>query len=348
MVLGREMASAIEAERSLRARHPGLDSPLGVQYDVLAGEFDLLRFVPSDVDEVVAAFVAGVARMEPSEIDPVRASLTMDDLYTLLNFIKRQSVTALRQSDQGPAASALVAGALIDIDRVDWRDVPVALALPMYALTRLGDDFRGAVLRACDLAQDKVTSLMKDLAGHTWSEDELAEWLYLEVPTAEGPGFVMRGIDRWEPTVDLLDAVTDIANLIDQDSYQTSSISVGESLPAVWFPKEHREEVERIVSGSPAIAKISTRARQSTGRDPEALQFTCFVAELEPRDVERLVEWSDRNLDGFHAALAVGHGRLLVLFVARSFVKGVPGIETPQSLQRFGAPVLAVLQSKHQ
>jgi hypothetical protein len=338
------MAAALEHERELRERQPDLQSPLQAQYES-AGDHDLLRLVASPVDDAVTGLLAPLEGVTREELARLRASLTMDDLYTLLTFAKRQAVRSLRANDPLFAETGVVALGLVDLDRVDWRDLPWAMSLPMYVLAKEGADPAASVERMAAIAQQQVSDVARELAGHRWTADELAEWGYFEVQRPGLVGFVERSIGPWMPTVDLLGAALGIAEVIDRDVYETTSITVGGDLPEVWFPKIHRDAVERIAASAPAIAGIGTRARPTAGAAPESLQLTCFLAETEPDDGARLVGWAADNPDAFHASLALTYERFFVLLVARSFVQGTPSVETSERMERFRTPVTAVFEA---
>lgn len=99
------------------------ESPLaGVVYDGRRGEFDLHRFVPSDTDDEIRAFLG---RYTPD----MQPALTEGDFYTLLNFARRTALAVIRGADEARLQDARAAIAAVDEDRVDWRDVAVASAL---------------------------------------------------------------------------------------------------------------------------------------------------------------------------------------------------------------------------
>ena len=130
LVLGREMAEARAAERQ---HVPPGSSPLaGVDYP--EGAADLWRWVDCPQDAVMSAFVDRYAAADAPARAVLRASLTMDDLYTVLLFANRRAFAAIRTGDTGAAVEAVDAISTIDIERVDWRDVSMAA----LRLTRLG------------------------------------------------------------------------------------------------------------------------------------------------------------------------------------------------------------------
>jgi hypothetical protein len=75
-------------------------------------------------------------------------------------------------------------------------------------------------------------------------------------------------------------------------------------------------------------------------------QFLVFIAEARGvDDANRLASWSATRTESTHAALGVPVADLLALIIARSVVKGVAGIETNGSLERFREPVDVALRA---
>ena len=172
--IGRELADAVEAEARHRAAHPDARlSPLsGAAYDLWAGDHDLVRFSPSPVDRVVRAVVTEFRNAPLEQRSTLRDRLTMDDCYTLISYARRTAVLAARESDTAAAGDAAVALAMIDADRVDWRDVLVALGLVGHVLVGLGDT--GALGAARDMATGDIVSMIARFALPSREDAEAA------------------------------------------------------------------------------------------------------------------------------------------------------------------------------
>lgn len=139
-VLGTQLAAAQAEEAKVRAAHPDLASPLAAQYDFWAGETDLARLVQSPVDGEVRTLVRDFVESDAEGRALMRTSLTIENLYTILQFCRRAAVASLRERDPDIARGALHSVALIDVDRVDWRDVPGPLELAAHAVKESGGD----------------------------------------------------------------------------------------------------------------------------------------------------------------------------------------------------------------
>jgi len=212
------------------------------------------------------------------------------------------------------------------------------------AASRWPESHAAAIERFSRTAQPEALNLARGTVAATWTAKDLADWMLVPVETRHGPGFADRGLDRYRPTVDLLDLGLDLADAIDHDRYRTIRIALGAELPSVWFPSDRRELVDRHLAASRAGMVVSARPIDDDGGGLSDHQFSVFVTELRDAAASaQLAAWSDDNPDAFHASLALSHGALLLVVVARSTVMGVEHLETDETLRRFESPFTAAL-----
>jgi hypothetical protein len=341
VVIGTEMAAARAEDASVRAANPELPSPLHVQYDFWAGETDLARFVPSSTDDEVRLLVHRFGDLGPDAQTRVRLSLTTDDLYTVLQFCRRAAVASLRGNDAALAADGLAAIGLVDVDRVDWRDVPGPLELAAHAVGKTGGDLSSQLLELRSKSVEKVGSMIGRLQDPS-VEPSIESAGFARVATPNGVGLV----DRWggsSGSEELGPLLLRLADAVDADAYRTTSVQLSEGLPAVWFPKSNRERAEAIINEATAAGSVS--ARRKPGPDADAQQFTIFVLDAgSPELAEELRRLTKGSPGAAHAALALTDGSVFVLLIARSWVQGTDGIETTESLERFSGPFAAALR----
>lgn len=345
VVLGTQLAAARAEEVKVRAAHPDLASPLTVEYDFWAGETDLARLVRSSVDSEVRALVTALANLDPQERALMRTSLTIENLYTVLQFSRRASVAGLRDHDSDVPRDALRAVALIDVDRVDWRDVPGPLELAAYAVETSGGVLDDELDQLRSMADEKIGSMIRRLQNPS-VEPTLRSSGYMGVTTGHGFGLV----DCWpggSESIGLGPLLVGLADVIDADAYRTSSLALSGGLPSVWFPKMNRARVEAIVEGAPAGGSVSARHRPGPGEDADAQQFTVFVLDAgTSEDANELLRLSEHEEATTHASLALAYGATFVLVIARSFVQGTDGVETINTLGRFAEPFMNVLRGQ--
>ena len=261
----------------------------------------------------------------------LRDRLTMDDCYTLISYARRTAVLAARESDTAAAGDAAVSLAMIDADRVDWRDVLVALGLVGHVLVGLGDT--GALGAARDMATGDIVSMIARFAPPSREDAEAATWGLRQVRTAYGIGYADAGVELYAPVTDLVDVALGVASLLEDDAYRTVSVRVGEQLPVVWLPGTSPRRADRVVDRCRGCIVISTILSADAFDGAEAQQLTVFVVEARNAgDARSLESWS---VGGSHAALTVRREAVVCVLVARSFVEGVAPFESDASLRRF-------------
>ncbi len=345
VVIGREYAAALSAaQRHHETLEDGRPSPLeGVGYDFWAGHHDLIRLVAAPADKTVRSLITLYRHTENEGRAGIRSALKMDDFYTLLTFARRNAVRALRANDPGLAADAVTAAALIDSERVDWRDILWALGLTTYVLRGLTTDADAVIGRAQGMAEPNVGEMLSRFIAVSDEDADLAAWGYMQVETAAGVGFVERGIADYAPTVDLIDIALEIAEVIDGDKYRVSSISAADELAPVWLPGASQDEADLAVDACRGCVNVSARLEPDAHSDVDAQQFNVFLIEASNEaDAGQLQDWAAPT-DGSHQAVSVQHGPLLCLVIARSFVQDVEPFETADSLSRFFEPFDAIV-----
>lgn len=290
----------------------------------------LWRWVDAPEDAVLAAFVREYTRVaEPAR---VRARLSEGDFYTLMTFARRCVLAALRKPAHDTVLVAFDALSVIELDRVDWRDVVVATSLVSYAARRVGLDpeavLTGPVLRAEPAVAEQLRQAATSAAGSGG---------YHELRTASGPVL----IDASGPVrgaVALLKRGLRVAEVIETDGrYEVSDVGVGRDLPAVWLVD------------TPEVAEARRRLRRcvtvrAEPPDSRAHFLLVFLLEAEEdRYAETIAAAArDKRLQGA-VELGIAVGSLCAVVIARSAVHGVPDIEDDRSLARLTAPITAAL-----
>lgn len=135
IVLGAQTASAAKVEANHRALNPDTVSPLGgVSYDDVQ-TIQLWRDLPeTSTDRAVRKLAVSFGAATPTERLEITESLTSDDFYVLFQYAKLSAARMLRFGDIKLATDALVALAMIDRSRIDWRDISWSAAHVRMAL----------------------------------------------------------------------------------------------------------------------------------------------------------------------------------------------------------------------
>ena len=339
MVLGQQQADASRAEAAHRADFDGSASPLEhARYQ--QAELSLLRLVDAQADNILSQ----VAQRYRSADAPGRiastASLTMNDFYTIKSFARRSAARALLSSQPDSLVDALTALAMIASDRIDKRDISwtasyLRLAGTFLAETQTVDEMFES---AAEIAEPVTAGIIRSFTG-TGYDDVCASWL-MTVTEFEGRSVIVEsGKDRFEPTSDVLGIAMQLRQILEADGYSTGDPVVESAVGSHWL------------DGSPGAQAILDRSVASVrvrviGRPEQAPMEQLFMAHVyELASAEAAVEfraaWERGERD--FAALVVSVGRLLVLVISRSSVRGVPTAESDERLGRFEQAVRSAL-----
>jgi hypothetical protein len=341
-VLGQQMADARAAEEQHESARTEPSPLAGVAYRSEAGEHDLAFFRPSPTDEVVRGVLGVFRELDEAGRTRFRAALAMDDLYTVLHFIPRAGLQALRDGDPDLAFDAVLAAAVVDIERVDPRDLLWAMSIAAHLATITGIDESEALRAAADLAPAEVA---ERLLGEADREHlDLGEAGLAVVVTADGPGLVDRSFEEFAPVTDLAGCALSFARVLDADRYQ-ATVKIGESAPPVWFRGGADAKVARVLGRCRGVAIVSGDIRPSVAAEEAPMWQHFMVLLIEARstsDAERLAVWSSAPTDD-PATLAVQVGPLLALVVNRSTLVGGVPLESATTLRRFETPLRDLL-----
>ncbi len=138
IVLGQQLADAAEVERQRKAKGKLGKSPIPEgKYSSHKGQLDLLRIVKDPYDGKLAEFARFFVKSGGHDRSEMRRNIDMDQFYLLLHFSDRAAVFALRDNDQKWVEDGLAAIAMIDVHRIDWRDLYMSLSLLNHAAHRV-------------------------------------------------------------------------------------------------------------------------------------------------------------------------------------------------------------------
>jgi hypothetical protein len=280
----------------------------------------LWRWTDAPQDDEIAAF-----------LDAPAPGLTEADFYTLMTYARRCVLRALRTSDPGCALRAFDALSLIELARVDWRDVVMATSLVSYGARRVGLDPELVLTGPVRRAEPAVAEL---LTGAATSDTGTGG--YHELRTADGPVLVdtngpVRG------AITLLRTALGIAEVVEEDGrYEVGGVAVDRELPAVWL------------DGSAETARRRLRRCASVRADPpdsRAHFLLVFLVEAATDDDAAAIAASARRrvLDGA-VELGIAVGNRCAVVIARTAVLGQPDLEDAESLARLTDPVTAAMR----
>lgn len=116
----------------------------------------------------------------------LRASLSMDDLYTMLLFARRRAFAVIRTRDPGRAVEAFDAASIVDPDRVDFRDVSTPCWRAGLAAARAGRSLAAAAAGAFGGSVGRVPAMLQGVVSREGTDLEKANAVRI-IDTADGP-----------------------------------------------------------------------------------------------------------------------------------------------------------------
>jgi len=346
IVLGAELAAASQAERRRLARAQPARSPMPDQeYDFESGEMSLLRPVPQPLDSRLASLCKRFAKSDDETRTAMRAAISMEEFYTLLTFAHRAAVFAIREQSADWAVDGLTAVTMIEAERVDWRDILVALGLLHHAATRAGLNADQLFRNRSVLAEPGTARLVDDFRKRPRSDKRLIEWGFEEVETNDGIGLIQGGFGRTRPTYDLITIASEIADYLATDKYQPSSIDFGEMMPRVWLESRNNTALEKALQACRTGVTIMAELRRTRGVKSGSQECFVFLQEMRTQTAaQQLLEIARKKKPASFCKVELAAGRLFCLIVARSWWEGVKSYETQESLARFSKPIGDILR----
>lgn len=344
VVLGQQVADARAVEQQRLTQNPG-PSPLEDQsYAESDHGFSLLQVEECQLDRDIRMLVAGLSDAPDVRPEELRTRLSMNDLYTLMHFAKRSAVFALREKNSVRCTEALAALAMVDRTRVDPRDLQWAISVVDAVATMIGADRTQLYDDAAALASEATAKLLMLLHANRPMGTTLKDCLYaLADDTPQGPGLVGRGLDPYEPSIDLLALAVRASEVIVAEAYPRRSFKVGSSIPPIWIGSKERR-VENVLRRATGTVEISLSSRSRTIDDQ---LFNVYFSEMASvNDARWLAEVAPNEDPGRSATIAYSAGRVVCLGISKSTVIGLRSTESGQSLAQKLEPARAVLR-KH-
>jgi hypothetical protein len=345
LILGAQMAAALAAEARHQAELRDRSPLAGIGYDPVRGELSLLHFTAAPQDNVIDDFVDSFAAAGPDERAQLRSRLTMDDFYTVLAYARRAAVRALRSGDDQVARRAVVALSVVDLDRIDWRDLARPVGILQYATGRIGADPADAFEQATALAAGGTATFLGSVARRQVAS--LSGWGYREIQTREGVGLIEDDGTPYQPQSDLVGLARSVVAALDDGSWRLGEPAVGSDLPAVWLRGGLPEDLEPAIQSIAACVKLHGRLTDQALPGAPAQYMLVFLAETSDPHAARLIaDAAGPGSGSSFAALGIAAGSLCAVVIARSVVQGTPSVETRASLERFRQPLAAALTAQ--
>jgi hypothetical protein len=330
--LGTQMAQASAAQRRHEKTHGAPSSPLAdLRYSSI--ENRLWRWVDSPIDSRIEAVVTEFATLGEAERNSMRDSLSMDDFYTLFTFARRRALAVLRGSEAGQIETAFVSIAMIDLERVDWRDLIVANSLLCYAGERIGAPVADLVSRTIQFAEPKTAEAL--VRQRTTRIDLAQSCGYREVRTSEGVALFETGYEHFSPQADLERIAFESAVVLENNGYEIEDISLASDLPLTWLDGDDGSAIAKVVrslSGCVAIshASLSLAASPKKTRSDWPDVFGAGSA----RGTPCIATAAENASSSQRTELGLASRRICAVIIQHSWMADTPPMEDAHSLER--------------
>jgi len=330
--LGTQMAQAIAAQRRHEETHGAPSSPLSdLRYS--STENRLWRWLDAPIDSRVEAVVKDFAALGEAERNSVRNSLSMDDFYTLLAFGRRRALAVLRGGEVRQIEPAFVSLAMVDFERVDWRDLIMANSLLCYAGERVGAPVADLVSRTTQLAEPKTAEALK---RQRTTRIHLAESCgFREVRTSEGVALFDTGYEHFSPEADLERIAFDSAMALENDGYEIENISLASDLPLTWLNGRDGSAIARTARSLSGCVSIHGVPRADPAPMSSGQMLLVFLGEAaSEKDAREIAAAAENASSPQRTELGLASRRIFAVIIQSSWMADTPPMEDTHSLER--------------
>jgi hypothetical protein len=298
------------------------------------GKLTCFTFMPSPVDRIVHDLARTFASAETDERERIRSSLAMRDFYTIISYARRMTVEALRQGDPSPALSGITALAMIDRERLDWRDLSWAAGLVSFALVTTSEDARRPFVEMASLAERGTAEVLLKHADSPTTN--LRSWGFRVVETTDGPGLISDEGKRYEPTVDLIRLSENWANRIEEDGvWRVDEPAAGSNLPKVWLRRGYGQLDLALDSLLGCVSLRGYMPNSTSSIQSEQMLLTFVAQTTSAHGANTIGLAAGPSTNGSFVGFGLAHRTLCAVVISRSVVQGVQGLETTVSIERF-------------
>lgn len=330
--LGTQMAQASAAQRRHEKTHAPPNSPLAaLRYSSI--ENRLWRWVDSPIDSRIETIVTDFAALGEVERNSVRDSLSMDDFYTLLTFARRRALAVLRGSEATQIEPAFVSIAMIDLDRIDWRDLLMAGSLVCYAGERIGAPVADLVSRRIQLAEPKTAQALK--RQRTTRIDLAQSCGFREVRTSEGVALFDTQYEHFSPRADLERIAFESALALENSGYEIEDISLASDLPLTWLNARDGSAIAKMARSLSGCVSIHGAARADPAPRSSGQSLLVFLGEAASEtDAREIAAAAENTSSSQRAELGLASRQVFAVVIQHSWMADTPPMENAHSLER--------------
>ncbi|HET6942937.1 MAG TPA: hypothetical protein VFH89_12315 [Sphingomicrobium sp.] len=330
--IGTQMTQASAAQRLHEETHGAPNSPLAdLSYSSI--ENRLWRWVDSPIDSRIEPVVTDFAVLSEAERQSVRDSLSMDDFYTLFAFARRRVLAVLRGSEAKQIEPAFVSIAMIDVERVDWRDLVVTNSLLCYAGERIGAPVADLVSRTIQLAERKTADAL--MRQRTTRIDLAQSCGYREVRTSEGVALFDTRYKHFSPQADLERIAFESAVALENNGYEIEDISLASDLPLTWLDGCDGSAIAKMARSLSGCVAIHGVPRADPAPRSSGQSLLVFLGEAaSERDAREIAAAAENASSSQRTELGLASRRICAVIIQHSWMADTLPMENALSLER--------------
>ncbi|QEC69500.1 hypothetical protein FRZ67_20155 [Panacibacter ginsenosidivorans] len=337
VVLGKELAEATQREKQRIEKGNYSPSPLpDFDYSKWPDEQSLINPIRNELDNILVALTGEFELADESRKEELRTSINQDNIYTLLEFIRRTILFGVRSQDATDIQNGVIAIAMIEAERCDYRDVLVALSFLFFGIHQLNLNETMLFDKAKQLAQGKTKQLIEQFQQRPTGSKTTEAFGYTAIQTSHGISFIRTNTARYNPEKNLINILFDFEDVLAKDKYWKKEITLEGNISPYWVSAEGDKQMEGLLFNSTGC--VSLKANLKTEYHPKADLQRLYIYLAEYNDVESLkalmYKANARTSEGI-VRLCFIEGKILCLVIQRAIMVGVKEFETSESLCRF-------------
>lgn len=337
VVLGKELAEATQRENERIKAGNQPPSPLPhYDYSRWPEEQSLINPIRNELDSKIVALTEKFEMADESRRQELRTSISQDDIYTLLEFVRRATLYAVRDENAASLHNAGIAIAMIEAERCDYRDVSVALSFLFFGIYQLTLNESVFFEEAKQLSRGKTRELLEQFQQRPTGSKTTEAFGYTAVQSSCGISFVQTNTARYNPEKNLINVLFEFESILANDKYRRGEITLERNIAPYWLSAEGDKRIEGILSNPTGCASLRTNLKKE--HHPQADYQRLYVYLAEYTDLESAQVLTEKanaaNPKGI-VRLAFAEDKVFCLVSQEAIMVDVKEFETSKSLHRF-------------
>lgn len=312
------------------------DSPLSnIKYSNFKSGKSFESPIENEVDAKIVALTDLYKEVSDLKRKEIRNSISEGDMHTLLDFCNRATVFGIRNKNKN-ILSALIAISMIDINRFDYRDIIVTLAIINHGMERMNLKTDGLYDEAVNISSHETSELIKSFQNRNSKEKRIEIMGYTEYKFDEGIGFLSHWTKDYNPKNDLAKISFEISSYLTTDKYKEGEVSVGTEIPFYWFGPENKKKRDKLINSTTGTSMLQSRLKEEISNNSESLYLNLYLVEFENEKksimhAKELMELKDLD----RVVIVNNVNKIVYILSSKSGKHGLSAFEDESGIKRF-------------